>query len=136
MFVCIHWVLLCACMCACFWVFMFAYARVLCDWWNQYSYTIESLLVPFSNCFIFIQFFNMWVFWLNICICVHFVPAEIRRWCQILCDWSCRWLWTTTWIIEPGSCVREASAFHIWAISPNLTADFLLGLGLPFYFLT
>lgn len=45
---------------------------------NQDRAAIESLLISFKNCFIFIHIFSMWGFWLNICIHICFVPAKVK----------------------------------------------------------
>lgn len=34
--------------------------------------------------------------------CVHAVPAQVRKGCQILWGWSCRWLYTASGCWEPS----------------------------------
>lgn len=61
-------------------------------------------------------------------VCVHHVcqvPMEAGRSCQMLYNWSYRWLYDTVWVlgIESGSCERAVSALSHRAISaaPGLT---------------
>lgn len=50
------------------------------------------------------------------CICL--LLLEDRRGHRNPLDWSCRWLWATTWVLgdEPRSSWRAAIAFNCWVI--------------------
>lgn len=52
--------------------------------------------------------------------CVHAVPAQVRKGCQILWGWSCRWLYTGQWVLgtKPEPSGRAASSGSCWVISP------------------
>lgn len=48
----------------------------------------------------------------------HLLPMEARRENRIVQDWSYRWLWATTWILETKhkSSGRAANALNYWTI--------------------
>lgn len=89
-------------------VMIHVYDRLIITYIYKYhnnKHSIPSRL--FHGCHLITRDFavvvlGLWVSSLHLFLCTHvcLLPAEAQSKCQILYNWSCKWLWISTWVLE------------------------------------
>lgn len=77
------------------------------DFFSQITFFFSLIFLNFIILYVLtvlcVLSYVYWVFWLSVYLCITCMPVR-GHW--VPCNWNCRWLWTTVWMLvfELGLC--------------------------------